>query len=111
MVEFGTEIAPERSAVSGLPPRGESQSKHVQNAECGCWTDCPSEQQRKAYEEFHRADEVPEEDSVGQDEPCKEGTKEIDGAGLNVVLQIVLKAAVSECGAGHLIFPKQKEED
>ena len=111
MIELGSEVAPERSAVPRRPPGGQRQAEHVERADNGGWPHPKPQQQANSDDEFDEADDIGEEHRMRKNDDFQESFVEVDGLGLDEAGNILLESAVRERGREQLVMSEEDEKN
>ncbi len=109
-IETRTEIAPERCPLAWVPPCSQRQIQQEENADHARGTHPEPNQQRNSDQQFDYADGIAEEDGMRQYQPRQQGPIEAHSAAVDVVVKVVLEAAVGKCRPGDLVFAEQQKE-
>ncbi len=106
MIEFRSEVLPDRGIVSGSPPRCQRETQHVQHSENRRNADEHSENQTDPDEQFDNADQIPEKNDMRKYDVTENRPIEADGRLLNVAVEIMCESAVGECTSENFVFSK-----
>lgn len=111
MVEFRAEVLPQRRAVTGPPPRSQSETQHVQYAENRSRADEDSENQADPDKQFDHPDQVAEKDDVRKNDMAEHRAVEADRGLVNVAIERLGKSGMRERASKNFVFPEQNKED
>ena len=111
MIEFCSEVLPDRRTVTGRPPRRERKAQHVQHAQNRSEADKHSENQTDPNEKFNNANQVTKEDDMRKNYMAEHRPIKAYCRLLNIPFEIMREPSVRERASENFVFSKQHEEN